>query len=230
MGLKGSIQAAAKAAVLTDAADLQGLVSLSELLRQLASDATAEGSPEIAVRSNEAAELSDLIILRQVNDVDAAFRRVVEAIGACETASERADAPRREPPDPELLVAWIASCEGTIPDIEHLAVKAESQGFVGETAAEIRRRIHTLKGECGVLSLSQAQSDCHDLESLIDGAALIARDLAAAERTPDAVQDLRSRFAHAARLFFHCAWNVPPAGGAGRSRKRVQPPARGIAR
>ena len=65
---------------------------------------------------------------------------------------------------------------------------------------------------------------------LIDGAALIARDLAAAERTPDAVQDLRSRFAHAARLFFHCAWNVPPAGGAGRSRKRVQPPARGIAR
>jgi two-component system chemotaxis sensor kinase CheA len=170
MGLKGSIQAAAKAAVLTDAADLQGLVSLSELLRQLASDATAEGSPEIAVRSNEAAELSDLIILRQVNDVDAAFRRVVEAIGACETASERADAPRREPPDPELLVAWIASCESTIPDIEHLAVKAESQGFVGETAAEIRRRIHTLKGECGVLSLSEAQSVCHDLESLIDGA------------------------------------------------------------
>ena len=33
MGLKASIEAAAKAAVLTDAADLQGLVGLGEILR-----------------------------------------------------------------------------------------------------------------------------------------------------------------------------------------------------
>ncbi len=169
MGLKGSIQAAAKAAVLTDAADLQGLVNLSELLRQLATDAAAEGRPEIAARSTEAAELSDRIVLRQVDNVETAFLRVVESIGACETSSAHAESPQREPADPELLGAWIASCESMLPEIEHLAVKAESQGFVGETAAEIRRRIHTLKGECGVLSLSQAQLVCHELESLIDG-------------------------------------------------------------
>ena len=173
MGLKASIEAAAKAAVLTDAADLQGLVGLGEILRQLAHDASAEGAPEIADRSNEAADLSEAIVLRQVDDVQSAFRRVIDAIGACETASDRADAPRREPADPELLAAWVASCDSTLPEIEHLAVTAEREclagkGFTGETAAEIRRRIHTLKGECGVLSLSEAQSICHDLESLID--------------------------------------------------------------
>ena len=173
MGLKASIEAAAKAAVLTDAADLQGLVSLGELLRQLAADAAAEGVAEVADQSNQAAELSERIILRQVDDVDAAFRRLVDAIGACETATDRASAPRREPADPELLAAWITCCDSSIPELEHLAVTAESEflagkGFAGETAADLRRRIHTLKGECGVLSLSEAQSLCHDLESLID--------------------------------------------------------------
>lgn len=173
MGLKASIQAAAKAAVLTDAADLQGLVTLGELLRQLAADASTEGVTAVASQSLEAAELSDRIVLRQVDDVAAAFNRLVAAVGACEDAAERFDAPAREPTDPELLAAWIASCDGSIPELEHLAVTAEREfldghGFAGETAADLRRRIHTLKGECGVLSLSKAQSLLHDLESRLD--------------------------------------------------------------
>ncbi|MFM2163970.1 MAG: hypothetical protein RL325_407, partial [Planctomycetota bacterium] len=173
MGLKASIEAAAKAAVLTDAGDLPGLVALGELLRQLAADARSEGAPEVAARSSDAAELSERIVLRQTDDVDRAFQALVEAVGACEQWFDRAAAPKREPADPELLAAWIMSCDATIPDLEHLAVTAETEvnqgkGFKGETAAEIRRRIHTLKGECGVLSLSEAQALCHELESLID--------------------------------------------------------------
>ena len=64
--------------------------------------------------------------------------------------------------------------------------------------------------------------------------ALGARELAATERAADAVQDLRARIAGAslmaARRFVHCAWNVPPGCGAGKSRKRVQPPASGRVR
>jgi len=168
MGLKASIQVAAKAAVLTDAGDLQSLVVLSELLRQLATDAASEGVPDVARTSSDAAELSEAIVLRQVSDVEQAFQKVMDAVRACDNAVEQASAPPREPADPELLLAWVTSCESTLPEIEHLAVTAESRGFTGETAAEIRRRIHTLKGECGVLSLSEAQSLCHELESLID--------------------------------------------------------------
>lgn len=173
MGLKASIEAAAKAAVLADAADLQGLVLLGELLQRLSESAASEGAAEIAAKSTEAAALSERIILRQIADVDAAFRSLVSAVGQLEELSERAAAPAREPADPELLAAWITSCEGTIPDLEHLAVTAEREvnegkGFAGETAANLRRRIHTLKGECGVLSLAEAQFLCHEVESLID--------------------------------------------------------------
>ena len=173
MGLKASIQAAAKAAALADAADLQGLVTLGELLRQLSADARSEGVPNVAEQSLAAADLSDQIVLRQVDDVSAAFTRLVEAVGACESAAERLEAAPREPADPELLAAWIASCEGSLPELEHLAVRAETEalgsaGIANETAADLRRRIHTLKGECGVLSLSDAQSLCHDLESLLE--------------------------------------------------------------
>jgi len=176
MGLKASIEAAAKAAVLTDSADLQGLVQLGDLLRQLSAAAAAEGHGDVARQSDEAAAISEAIILRQVDDVETAFRKVVEAIGACETAAERASAPAREPADPELLAAWIMSCESSLPELEHLAVTVESQAtgpatIRNETFADLRRRIHTLKGECGVLSLSEAQALCHDLESLIDESA-----------------------------------------------------------
>ncbi|MFM7052032.1 MAG: Hpt domain-containing protein, partial [Planctomycetota bacterium] len=170
MGLKASIEAAAKAAVLTDSADLQGLVSLGEILKQVAADAAAEGASSVAASSNQAAELAEQIIFRQVDDVERAFRALVEAVGACEQAAEAADAPRREPADPELLAAWVAGCDASLPELEHLTVTAESQGFEGETAADIRRRIHTLKGECGVLSLSEAQTLCHEVESAIDAA------------------------------------------------------------
>ncbi|MEY2714364.1 MAG: hypothetical protein RIT24_707 [Planctomycetota bacterium] len=176
MGLKASIDAAAKAAVLTDAADLQGLVVLGELLRQLSTAASAEGQADVARQSDEAAAISESIVLRQVDDVESAFLKVVEAIGACETAAERATAPAREPADPELLAAWIMSCESSLPELEHLAVTVETQASGptaqrNETCADLRRRIHTLKGECGVLSLSEAQSLCHDLETLIDESA-----------------------------------------------------------
>ncbi|MDI9403416.1 MAG: chemotaxis protein CheA [Limnohabitans sp.] len=168
MGLHASIHAASKAAVLTDANDLQSLVALGDLLRQLSADALSEGAMDIARASSSAADLSDEIVLRQVDDVDAAFRRLVDAVRACDNAAAAAEALPREVADPELLLAWVAGCESTLPEIEHLAVQAESQGFSGEIAADIRRRIHTLKGECGVLSLSEAQSLCHDLESRID--------------------------------------------------------------
>ncbi|MCE2883145.1 MAG: Hpt domain-containing protein, partial [Planctomycetaceae bacterium] len=170
MGLKASIESAAKAAVLTDSADLPGLVALGELLRKVATDAAAEGAASVAATSHEAADLADQIVLRQVDDVERAFRKLIEAIGAFDDAAERGDAPRREPADPELLAAWVAGCDASLPELEHLAVTAETQGFTGETAADIRRSIHTLKGECGVLSLSEAQALCHEVESAIDEA------------------------------------------------------------
>ncbi|MFZ9881407.1 MAG: chemotaxis protein CheA, partial [Phycisphaerales bacterium] len=132
--------------------------------------AAAEGAASVATTSQEAADLADQIVLRQVDDVDRAFQKLIEAIGAFDDAAERGDAPRREPADPELLAAWVAGCDASLPELEHLTVTAETQGFTGETAADIRRRIHTLKGECGVLSLSEAQALCHEVESAIDEA------------------------------------------------------------
>ena len=106
MGLKASIQAAAKAAVLTDAGDLQSLVALGDLLRQLSTDANSEGIAEVARTSAEAAELSEAIVLRQVDDVDAAFRRVIEAVRACDTVIEQASAPAN-PPTPSSCLPGL---------------------------------------------------------------------------------------------------------------------------
>jgi two-component system chemotaxis sensor kinase CheA len=174
MGLKASIDAAAKAANLTDATDLPGLVALGGLLEQVASEAEQDGDAEIRDRSRAAAELAERIVLRQVDDLERAFTSLMDAIGLCESANERREAPPHEPADPELLAAWVASTDAVLPEIEHLAVRAEREGLEGEVAAEIRRRIHTLKGECGVLSLAEAQSICHDLESRLESSGSVS--------------------------------------------------------
>ena len=106
---------------------------------------------------------------------------------------------------------------------------ARDRGVVGLRPLAEQRHLLGL----GELRAGHRRSERRPGQPRQGGLALLARDLAAAERAADAVQDLRPgrcrRLAHV-RLFFHWVWNVPPAGGAGRSRKRVQPLASGRAR
>lgn len=70
-------------------------------------------------------------------------------------------------PDEELLEAWLPSVGDTLNDIEGLLlVEDPSQDDI----AELRRLVHTLKGECGVVSAHNAQKMFHEAESAVDRA------------------------------------------------------------
>ncbi|MCE7974968.1 MAG: hypothetical protein DYG92_11705, partial [Leptolyngbya sp. PLA1] len=161
------VEQLARMTALSDSGDLAGLVALQEQAVSLATDLDGGQSVEVGQLARRIAELAESIVLRKLPDVDAAFRDIGNLIDRMQTEAARpagADAAA----DLELISAWVANCEGTLSDLEGLLLTIEKNPGDREVLAEIRRAMHTLKGECGVLSLHTAQHLCHEAESLID--------------------------------------------------------------
>lgn len=70
--------------------------------------------------------------------------------------------------DDEMIDMFISECSDTLKEVEGQLLELENEDNPADTLAEIRRRVHTFKGECGVLSLDVAQKLCHEAETMID--------------------------------------------------------------
>ncbi|MCP5023882.1 MAG: chemotaxis protein CheA [bacterium] len=70
--------------------------------------------------------------------------------------------------DMDLLDMFVSGCMESLADLEEILLEAEDGQPNTDQVADVRRKVHTFKGECGVLSLESAQKLCHDAETLID--------------------------------------------------------------
>lgn len=180
--IESHVQKLAKAAAMVDPMDLPAIVSLGELFSELCA---MLGEPELAPlseRARHSADLLERIVMHEIQDLDATFAEINRNIEyAQEIASALAEGrPVESVPTPaskaesgidrDLLDSWISGCGDLLEELEAQAIGLESEPS-DEALAEVRRGIHTLKGECGVLSLGVAQKICHEAESLIDDCA-----------------------------------------------------------
>jgi len=167
------VQEIAKAAVLADAADLPGLVSIQEQLGTLSGTVSAmPGVDELCV---DCQKMIDSIVLRETDDADVVMSNIRSTIEALQDLVDRE--PDEEGSistasgvDPELVDAWVVATLDNLGDLEAVLLHAENDGVTPDMLGDVRRRVHTLKGECGVLSLHDAARVCHDVESRIDRA------------------------------------------------------------
>jgi two-component system chemotaxis sensor kinase CheA len=170
--LQERIEQLARLAVLSDAGDLPGLVSLQEQAVSLAAEAGEDGVAEIESLARQISALAESIVLRKVEDADAAFREIgagIDRLQNCLSApAPDSNAPAQPDDDDALIAAWVSGCEGMLSDLEGRLLALERTPGDTEVIADIRRTMHTLKGECGVLSLHTAQKLFHEAESLID--------------------------------------------------------------
>lgn len=177
--LQDRVDALARMAVLIDAGDFPGLVALQEQAAVLAADLDAACARDMAELARTAGNLAGSIVARSVADAGAAFTAIGTVIEQLQNAASRAEnaasdvqhataTGRSSDEDSELIVAWIGDCDGTLTELEGRLLALERAPADREVVAEIRRMLHTLKGECGVLSLHAPQQLCHEAESLID--------------------------------------------------------------
>jgi len=174
--LQERVEQLARMAVLTDSTDLPGLVAMQEQATSLASDIPADQADEISKMAQEIGSLAEAIVLREVSSAEEAFQEIGNVIERLQAATNQpgneeapSDAPLDAAEDDDLIPGWIASCEGMLSDIEGwlLTVEQEPENAADEIA-DIRRSLHTLKGECGVFAFHTAQRVCHEAETLID--------------------------------------------------------------
>lgn len=187
MSLLPIINEIAKASVLTDEQDLPALVDIHGRLRSLCTEMTDSDLSIVTDCLEHAASLIEEIVHRETQDAVAALdmvRRGIEyaqlvvaadqegrplgEVGPSPYSGQGSSPRASEAIDPELLASWITECGHTLGELESQVVIADSAANSPDVVAEIRRRLHTIKGECGVLSLHTAQKLCHEAESCID--------------------------------------------------------------
>ncbi|HYD02560.1 MAG TPA: Hpt domain-containing protein, partial [Phycisphaerales bacterium] len=171
--LQDRVEQLARVAVLSDAGDLPGLVALQEQAVALAAELGDTQSAPLAELARQIGALAEAIVLQKAPDADAAFTQigsVIEKMQACTGGGGQSTQPDAgsQKADSEMITAWVGGCDGMLSELEARLLVLERAPEDGEVIAEIRRTMHTLKGECGVLSLHAAQSLCHEAESLID--------------------------------------------------------------
>ncbi len=170
---------------MSEPSDLTGLVAVQGKLEELKDVLEETEYERIEALVHAGIELVGQIVMRETQSPDETFNELQRQIASIQnllaekpedlaapepTGEASAAAPAGGCEDEEMLQAWVSNCEMSLSDLEVsvLAIEADDESDPDESIAEVRRAIHTLKGECGVLSLHDAQSLCHEAESLID--------------------------------------------------------------
>ncbi len=185
---RNSLERLCERLVLIETGDLQALARLHTTLLELA--AAIGGSPAIVL--NEGAQIVERIILEEEKDPSGALLRFggqVEALlGKAEDASSAtavtasaSPAPPASPsPGPEplrcelpvnvdddILAEFLGRQPSVLEQFEALVLQLDRPDSGGPTQ-ELRRLIHTLKGESALLGLRDVERLCHTVEEAFD--------------------------------------------------------------
>ncbi|MEM8711626.1 MAG: Hpt domain-containing protein, partial [Planctomycetota bacterium] len=133
-------------------------------------------SGDLAVPDTLAARLDELVeraTKAADGDSDAAstLRALLADIMVGAEGPDEADEHAEDAADDDLLALFVAAGTETLLELESAILtldQVEDAGEASEVIASLKRDIHTLKGECGVLSLHTAQEVWHEVENLIE--------------------------------------------------------------
>ncbi len=150
-----------------DASSLAGLLAEIQALRN---DWKSEGPDGMESEPDAALALAEGLLRKKSEapgDDLAAIKDFVSKV----RSAVGADAPTAgaaEDIDDELLQLFLGGCEEALSKIEGGLIELGENPGRTEVWAEVRGVIHTLKGECGVIPLAEAQEVFHEAENLLD--------------------------------------------------------------
>ncbi|MHC4542403.1 MAG: response regulator [Planctomycetota bacterium] len=68
----------------------------------------------------------------------------------------------------DLLSTYVEEMDSLLSRLEVAAMSLESAGDCDEAYAEVRRVLHSIKGDSGMCGVTQVQNVCHEIESALD--------------------------------------------------------------
>jgi two-component system chemotaxis sensor kinase CheA len=158
----------ARGAAMLDPADLPGAVELMGHFEALLAAGDHTGPDEHLARAQAAIDEINKLVMRDGDDAAhiAAVREIARLMQDAPAGGSTSTGGGSPKIDAELLAAWLPSAAGVFDDLCNAAVELGGR-FETETFATLKRGLHTLKGECGVIGLDAAQRLCHQIEDAL---------------------------------------------------------------
>ncbi|MCE5271751.1 chemotaxis protein CheA [bacterium] len=183
------VEALAAEVVMADPEDLQSVKRVIELLKKIdteVKDDLARVFKPAVAKSVDLAE--EMIIMEPAAAAESmkAISQAVKAFQAGLTEGPQAVAPllppqmsgAKEPTgaeklqsaivDDKILSDFLSSQATSLQELEEQILASEKEQFSGKSSSELKRRLHTLKGEAGMLGLNDIQQVCHETESYLE--------------------------------------------------------------
>jgi two-component system chemotaxis sensor kinase CheA len=156
------LEQSCRAASTADVEDPGALAQLHGLLERMQSLLSGTASEQVG----EAAKSTLQLIMRETENAHSALGGIQSILSDLQSDLSKVNAPSLQPQgvDRELLAAWGLQVGDACDELSGAALRLAKNHDDAEAEGEVRRRIHTLKGEFGVLGLEPGRELCHRLE------------------------------------------------------------------
>lgn len=192
--IKEKIEELSEAVVLSDAADMRGMKEIHDGLRIIASTAAAASLDPIQREAEEAAREVEKVIFDDAEMVSDRIQAVGESLSKLQVLIREAEvqpatAVSEEPEavtpagtgdsagaaypklpenvDMDIFIDFLSRQESVLEEMESLILGHE-QNRDEDSLVSLKRLIHTMKGESGLLGLEEVQKICHTTETLLE--------------------------------------------------------------
>jgi len=193
-GIEQRLERLGEAVVLADVSDMRALAELHTLFQEFSLVAAEAGWTQPAAAAKAAADLVERIILSDVSDPQASLKVVSQTVsavqsiinegnnqaaanfpaelGLCPPPDESVDLSSVQFPDlpanvDEAIFSDFLSRQGPVLDEMEQLILGLEQPNSADRLAELRRRIHTLKGDSALLGLTDVERLCHATEDIL---------------------------------------------------------------
>ena len=181
MDLRPIFESVSKSIAFLDETDSQSLADLRAALAELRAGAESQALAGLITacdRGLAALDGGEDAMAELCGEIGAYAAEVLEALELDQAVdsipvpgaapAERVEA-ADDGPEPELLGLFIGSANDNLADLEEALLELENTSEEpDELLAQVKRSLHTIKGECGVIPLPEAAALCHAAEDVFD--------------------------------------------------------------
>ncbi len=183
------VEALAAEVVMADPEDLQSVKRVIELLRKIDTEVKDDLARVFKPAVAKSIDLAEEMIIMEPAAAAESMKAITQAVKAFQAGL--ADGPQavaaqlppqmagaKEPTgteklkaaivDDKILSDFLSSQATSLQELEEQILASEKEHYTGKSYSELKRRLHTLKGEAGMLGLNDIQQVCHETESYLE--------------------------------------------------------------